>query len=82
MAPRRARDITPRQLAVIRACLAAGGPKRAAKALGISPLTVRGHLVNARLRMDVETTEQLVYVLVRRGCLTVPELRGAVQSNR
>ena len=66
------RDVTPRQLATVRALLATGSPKGAAETLGISPLTVRDHLADARLRLGVETNEQLVYVLSRRGRLNVP----------
>ena len=66
------RDVTPRQLATVRALLATGSPKGAAETLGISPLTVRDHLADARLRLGVETNEQLVYVLSRRGRLKVP----------
>ena len=73
----RARDVTPRQLAAVRALLATGSPKGAAELLGISPLTVRDHLADARLRLGVETNEQLVLVLSRRGRLSVPRDRLA-----
>ena len=67
------RDVTPRQLAVIRVFLAVGGLKGAAYALGVSPFTVRNHLINARRRVGVETNEQLIYILSRRGSLKLPE---------
>ena len=69
-------ELTPRQLEAVRALLVAGSPKGAAETLGISPLTVRNHLADARLRLRVETNEQLVYVLSRRGKLVGPGRRA------
>ena len=73
----RARDVTPRQLAAIRAHLATGTVKGAAEVLGISPLTVRDLIADARIRVGVETNEQLVLVLARRGRLSVPRDHSA-----
>ena len=66
------RDVTPRMVEVVAAHVAAGTYKGAAEALGISPRTVRGHLVAVRERLGVETTEQAVYILTARGVLVVP----------
>ena len=65
-------DVTPRQLQVLGAHVSAGSYKAAGLALGISPRTVRAHLVNVRQRLAVSTTEQAVYVLTARGVLVVP----------
>jgi DNA-binding CsgD family transcriptional regulator len=51
--------------------------KGAAEVLGISPLTVRDLIADARIRVGVETNEQLVLVLARRGRLSVPRARSA-----
>lgn len=72
----RARDVTPRQLACFRAILTTGTPKAAADELGISPLTLRNHLAEARIRLGVETNEQAVYLLARRGSLSVGHAQG------
>jgi DNA-binding NarL/FixJ family response regulator len=66
-------DVTPRQLAAIRAHLCTGTYKGAALRLGISPRTVRAHVARIRIRLNVETTEQAIYVLVASGQLIVPE---------
>jgi len=67
-------EVTDRQLAVIRAHVATGTTKGAAAALGISYSTASGHLARARERLDVGTTEQVVYLLTATGKLVVPSL--------
>lgn len=66
------REPTERQLQVIAAHVAAGTYKGAGDLLGISPRTVRAHLVSIRQRLGVSTSEQAVYVLTARGILVVP----------
>ena len=63
---------TARQLEVIAAHVATGSYKGAGWALGISPRTVRSHLVTLRIRLGVATNEQAVYVLTARGVLVLP----------
>ncbi len=65
----RARDLTPRQLDAVRALLAAGNPKAAAYTMGISPLTFRNLIADARIRVGVESNEQLIFRLSKRGDL-------------
>ena len=59
---------TDRELAVV----AAGSEKAAAHRLGLSHSTVKHHLANARSRVGVETTAQLVWILAAR--LPEPEV--------
>jgi DNA-binding NarL/FixJ family response regulator len=70
----RGRDVTPRQLEVMRALVATPGYQAMADALHIKPTTVRSHLVAIRSRMKVESNEQAVYVLTVRGVLVIPGL--------
>jgi DNA-binding CsgD family transcriptional regulator len=65
----RGRALTPRQLDAVRALLATGNPKAAAYTMGISPLTFRNLIADARIRAGVESNEQLVYRLSKRGDL-------------
>lgn len=51
---------------MVAAVLAAGSEKAAAHWLGLSHSTVKHHLANARSKVGVETTAQLVWVLGRR----------------
>jgi DNA-binding NarL/FixJ family response regulator len=54
---------TERELVVVAAVLVAGSEKAAAHRLGLSHSTVKRHLANARSRVGVETTAQLVWIL-------------------
>lgn len=63
---------TPRQVAVLAAIVEHGSYCAAGAALGISHRTVRGHLVEVRRRLGVDTTTQAVYVLAMRGRLICP----------
>lgn len=74
-------DPTPRQVAVLAAIVEEGTYVGAGYRLGISPSTVRGHLVDVRRRLGVSTTTQAVYILAMRGQLTCPAIGRAVQSN-
>ena len=64
------REVTVRQLEVLRAHVRAG-TKGAAYCLGLAPSTVSGHLARIRVKLDVVTTEQAVYLLTARGVLVV-----------
>lgn len=74
-------DLTRRQLAVLAAVVEEGTYAAAGERLCISPRTVRGHLVETRRRLGVDTTAQAVYVLAMRGALLCPTVgrRGTVQ---
>lgn len=65
------RDLTPRQLEVMRALVATPGYDAMAEALHVRPNTVRSHLVTIRARLHVESNEQAIYVLTRRGVLVI-----------
>jgi DNA-binding NarL/FixJ family response regulator len=51
---------------VVAAVLVAGSEKAAANRLGLSNSTVKHHLANARSKVGVATTAQLVWILPRR----------------
>ena len=68
------REVTARQVEVLAAIVASGSHKEAAFALGISPNTVRNHLVTMRDQLGVSTTAQAIYVLAARGVLVVPSV--------
>ena len=71
---------TARQIEVLAAIIATGSYAAAADSLGLSPTTVRGHLVAVRSRLGVETTVQAAYILAMRGVLIVPSVgRRAAQ---
>jgi DNA-binding NarL/FixJ family response regulator len=57
---------TDRELAVVEAVLATGSEKAAAHRLGLSHSTVKHHLANARSKVGVATTAQLVWILAPR----------------
>ena len=57
---------TDREVGVVAAVLVAGSEKAAAHRLGLSHSTVKHHLANARTRVGVATTAQLVWVLAPR----------------
>lgn len=57
---------TDRELAVVEAVLATGSEKAAAHRLGLSHSTVKHHLANARSKLGVTTTAQLVWILAER----------------
>ena len=65
-ASRSAARATDREVGVVAAVPAAGSEKAAAYRLGLSHSTVKHHLANARCRVGVETTAQLVWVLAPR----------------
>ena len=65
------REPTERQLEVLEAYLATGSYRAAAAELGVGYGTVRGHLVNLRLKLGCDNTAQAVYVLTRSGRLRV-----------
>jgi DNA-binding CsgD family transcriptional regulator len=64
--------VTDRQLEALAAVVATGSYSAAAFTLGISPRTVRNHLVSLRARLGVETTNQAVYIAAARGLIVVP----------
>lgn len=68
---------TDRELAVVEAVLAAGSEKAAAHRLGLSHSTVKHHLANARTKVGVATTAQLVWILASR----LPEPEGGAQPD-
>ena len=63
---------TDREVAVVAAVLATGSEKAAAHRLGLSRSTVKHHLANARSKVGVQTTAQLVWILSPR----LPEPEG------
>jgi len=62
-----AEHLTVRQLTIVRAYLEEGSTKGAARQLGLQPTTVSTTLARARAVERVDTTSQLVRILVRRG---------------
>ncbi len=57
---------TDRETAVVAAVVTAGSEKTAAHRLGLSHSTVKHHLANARSKVGVATTAQLVLILAPR----------------
>jgi DNA-binding NarL/FixJ family response regulator len=57
---------TDREVGVVAAVLVAGSEKAAAHRLGLSHSTVKHHLANARSKVGVTTTAQLVWILAPR----------------
>ncbi len=57
---------TDREVAVVAAVLNAESEKAAAHRLGLSHSTVKHHLANARSKVGVTTTAQLVSILAKR----------------
>ena len=57
---------TDREVGVVAAVLVAGSEKAAAHRLGLSHSTVKHHLANARNKVGVTTTAQLVWILAPR----------------
>lgn len=57
---------TDREVGVVAAVLVAGSEKAAAHRLGLSHSTVKHHLANARSRVGVATTAQLIWILAPR----------------
>ena len=68
---------TDREVGVVAAVLTAGSEKAAAHRLGLSHSTVKHHLANARSKVGVETTAQLVWILAAR----LPEPEGQAQTD-
>jgi DNA-binding NarL/FixJ family response regulator len=66
-----------REVVVVAAVLVAGSEKAAAHRLGLSHSTVKHHLANARSKVGVETTAQLVWILAPR----LPEPEGVAQAD-
>ena len=79
---RRSRDpaarATDREVGVVAAIPVTGSEKAAARHLGLSHSTVKHHLANARCRVGVETTAQLVWILAPR----LPKPEGAAIVSR
>jgi DNA-binding NarL/FixJ family response regulator len=67
---------TDREVVVVAAILEAGSEKAAAHRLGLSHSTVKHHLANARCRVGVATTAQLVWILAPR----LPEPEGVGEA--
>lgn len=63
MRTRRSGRASDREVLVVAAVLDAGSEKAAAHRLGLSHSTVKHHLANARAKVGVETTAQLVWIL-------------------
>lgn len=66
---------TDREVGVVAALLVAGSEKAAAHRLGLSHSTVKHHLANARSKVGVATTAQLVWILAQR----LPEPEGTTR---
>ena len=69
---------TDRGVGVVAAVLIAGSEEAAAHGLGLSHSTVKHHLANARSKVGVATTAQLVWMLAPR--LPEPESPGAAEN--
>jgi DNA-binding NarL/FixJ family response regulator len=74
---RPAERATDREVVVVAAVLVAGSEKAAAHRLGLSHSTVKHHLANARSKVGVTTTAQLVWMLGSR----LPEPEGMAQAD-
>ena len=68
---------TDREAGVVAAVLVAGSEKAAAHRLGLSHLTVKHHLANARSKVGATTTAQLVWILAPR----LPEPEGGARTD-
>ena len=77
---RSARRATDREIAIVAAVLDAGSEKGAAHRLGLSHSTVKHHLANARSKVGVTTTAQLVWILAPR--LPEPEVVAPTCAHR
>jgi DNA-binding NarL/FixJ family response regulator len=75
--PQPAERATDRQIVVVAVVLVAGSEKAAAHRLGLSHSTVKHHLANARSKVGVATTAQLVWILASR----LPEPDGTDQAD-
>jgi DNA-binding NarL/FixJ family response regulator len=60
---------TPREIEILRAMLTHGTRDEAARALFVSPRTVKRHLENLRDKWGVHCTAQLVDIARRQGWL-------------
>ena len=69
---------TEREVGVVAAVLVAGSEKAAAHRLGLSHSTVKHHLANARSKVGVATTAQLVWILGPR--LPEPEREAQTEE--
>jgi DNA-binding NarL/FixJ family response regulator len=65
------------EVGVVAAVLVAGSENAAAHRLGLSHSTVKHHLANARSKVGVTTTAQLVWILAPR----LPEPDGMAQAD-
>jgi DNA-binding NarL/FixJ family response regulator len=74
---RAAERASDREIGVVAAALVAGSEKAAAHRLGLSHSTVKHHLANARSKVGVTTTAQLVWILAPR----LPEPGGSAQTD-
>jgi DNA-binding NarL/FixJ family response regulator len=68
---------TDREVGVVTAVLVAGSEKAAAHRRGLSQSTVKHHLANARSKVGVTTTAQLVWILAPR----LPQPEGMAQAD-
>ena len=77
---RPAERATDREVVVVTVVLVAGSEKAAAHRLGLSHSTVKHHLANARSKVGVEMTAQLVWILAPR--LPEPEATADTEEVR
>ena len=70
-------SLTTRQIEVLSAVVLSASQKRAAAQLGISPCSVRNHLVRIRRRLGATDTAQAVGIATRDGLLDLPSLDRA-----
>lgn len=59
----RTADPTPREMECLRAYALTGDYARAARLVGVSRSTLRGHLANVRLRLGVDSTVVAIWRL-------------------
>lgn len=79
---RESQRATDREVGVVAALVADGSEKAAAHRLGLSHSSIKHHLTDARSKVGVTTTVQLVWILAPRGRSRSARCRGmpAVRS--
>lgn len=67
--------LTPRQCEVVKHLVQGRSDKEIALLLGIRTSTVHNHVTMARERLEAQSREQLIALVVSRGIVTVDDLR-------
>ena len=74
-------DLTPAEIAVLRAMAIGEGEKAASQALNVTPKTINVHLVNMRRKTKTRSILQLVLFGLRSGILEPPALAAVVKTS-